>query len=389
MLLTIIVFFLILGLIVLVHELGHFVTARRAGVKVEEFGLGLPPRALGFYKDDNGKWKPVGLKSKEAPKTIWSLNWIPLGGFVKIKGEEGGDANDPDSFGNKSIWQRIWILSAGVSMNIILAAVLLTIGLTIGSPQAIDEDNIPAVARVSDVNIRIMEVLPDSPAATAGIEVADAIVQVDGQVLTKITDFQNYFDSKVGQEVSLQIKRDEAIIETTVIPEILEETERGGMGVALIEIGIVSYPWYLAPAFGVWETLKLVGNIFLGFYLVIKSLLISQELIGEVYGPVGIASLVGDALQLGFLYLIQFTAVLSVIIAVINYLPIPALDGGRVMFLLIEKVRGKSIKPKIETAAHNIGFALLMLLVLVVTFRDISRITNGFLGFWDKISGLL
>ena len=161
------------------------------------------------------------------------------------------------------------------------------------------------------------------------------------------------------------------------------------MGVALIEIGIVSYPWYLAPAFGVWETLKLVGNIFLGFYLVIKSLLISQELIGEVYGPVGIASLVGDALQLGFLYLIQFTAVLSVIIAVINYLPIPALDGGRVMFLLIEKVRGKSIKPKIETAAHNIGFALLMLLVLVVTFRDISRITNGFLGFWDKISGLL
>src|SRR3989338_10126679 len=343
MLLTVVTFIAILGLLVLVHELGHFVTARRGEVKVEEFGLGLPPRIIGYYKNEEGHWRRVGLKTKAATGTIWSLNWVPLGGFVKIKGEEGGQAEDQDSFSHKSVGRRIWIISAGVLMNVILAAVLLSIGLAIGSPQLIEKEKISPLARVSGQEIRVIEVLADSPADRAGLRVADQILSVDGQSLLKIEELQQYFNQKLGEPVSLVIGRQQEQLTVELTPEIIPETERGGMGVGLVETGLVSYPWYVAPWFGLIETLKMIGGVILGFYLIIKSLIVSGELIGEVYGPVGIATLVGDAARLGFLYVMQFTAVLSVIIAVINFLPFPALDGGRVFFLLIEAVRKKPV----------------------------------------------
>ncbi|NUM25413.1 MAG: site-2 protease family protein [Candidatus Buchananbacteria bacterium] len=388
MLITLIAFFAVLGILVLVHELGHFITARRAGIKVEEFGLGLPPRMFGFYKSAEGNWRAVGLRAKEAPGTIWSLNWIPLGGFVKIKGEDGSEVVEPDSFGSKSIWQRIMVLSAGVTMNVILAAVILSISLAIGSPQVIDDGKLSGFAKVSNVEIKIFQVLEGSPAAQSGIEVADTILAVDDQTFTKIAEFQEYFDQKVGQTVNLKIERKSEVLEKQVVPQILAETQRAGMGVALLETGLVSYPWYLAPVFGVWETLKMIGGVIFGFFLIIKSLVVSQELIGDVYGPVGIAGLVGDAARLGFLYLMQFTAALSVIIAVINFLPFPALDGGRVAFLLLEAVRKKPVNPKLEALMHNIGFALLMILVVIVTFRDIARVSAGFLNWWNSLGGM-
>lgn len=387
MFLTIITFFAILSLLVLVHELGHFFTARRGGVKVDEFGLGLPPRMFGFYKNENGKWKPVGIKTKEVPTTIWSLNWIPLGGFVKLKGEEGDHSADQSSFVNKSVGRRIWIISAGVLMNVALAAVLLTIGLTVGSPQFIDE-NISPNANVKDIRIMVMEVLDDSPAQKAELELADVILTIDNQAFTQIEKIQDYFDERVGVAITIEIERDGEVIQKEVIPEVIEITQRGGMGVALIKIGFVSYPWYTAWFYGIIETFKMIGGIIYGFFIIIKSLIVSGELVGEVYGPVGIATLVGDAVKLGFLYVVQFTAVLSVIIAVINFLPFPALDGGRVFFLLIEGIRGKPINQKFETAIHNIGFALLMLLVVVVTFKDIARLSSGFTNWWQNISGL-
>jgi len=378
MIITIITFFAVLGLLVLVHEAGHFVTARRAGVKVDEFGLGLPPRIFGFYRDEKGKRKMVGPKVKEVGSTIWSLNWIPLGGFVKIKGEEGDERQDPDSFASKSVGTRIRIISAGVFMNIVLAIVLLTIILGVGSPQVIDEEIMSSQAVVKNIEIRVLEVLEDSPASRAGFEIADTIVGVDGNKFNTIEELQVYFDQKMGSEVSLEIKRKNEILNITAIPEIISKTEKAGLGVALIRTGYVSYPWYVAPIYGIRETFKMVGSIFVGFYMIIKNLIVSQELIGEVYGPVGIAGLVGDAVKLGFLYLVQFTAILSIIIAVINFLPFPALDGGRVLFLIIEGLRGKPINQKVEALVHNIGFALLMILVLIVTFRDIARISAGF-----------
>ena len=388
MLLTLVTFFAVLGILVLVHEFGHFVVARRAGVKVEEFGLGLPPRAIGFYKTPEGKWRRLGLKTKTASTTIWSLNWVPLGGFVKIKGEEGGSANEPDSFAAQGVFRRIWIISAGVTMNIILAAILMAISLGIGSPQLINEQSLHFGARIREVEIRILEVLAESPAHQSGLEVADSIITVDGQNFSKIEELQNYFDERVGKEVTLSIKRKTELLEKKVVPQILTQTNRGGLGVALVQTGFVSYPWYSSPVYGVIETFEMIGGVIYGFYLIIANLIVSQQLIGEIYGPVGIAGLIGDAARLGFLYVLQFTAVLSVIIAVINFLPFPALDGGRVFFLLIEAIRKKPVNQKFETAMHNLGFALLMVLVVIVTFRDIARVSSGFLNWWQKISGL-
>ncbi len=388
MILTLVVFFAVLGILVLVHELGHFYVARKFGVKVDEFGLGLPPRIFGLYKDNFGKWKKVGLKSENTSKTIWSLNWIPLGGFVKIKGEDGGNREDEDSFIKKSVGKRMAIISAGVSMNLILAAAIFSVLLVIGSPQVIDNQQLMPFAKVKGTQVRVMDVLPESPAANIGIEVGDSIISIDGQIIGSISQVQNYLSQKADINVDLKIERKKEIIKKEAIPGLIGETGRAGLGVALIETGIVSYPWYLAPFYGIWETARMVFGIIAGFYLIIKNLIIDQNLIGEVYGPVGIASLVGDAARLGLIYLLQLTAVLSVIIAVINFLPFPALDGGRIFFLLIEAIRRKPVNQKIENAVHNIGFALLMLLILVVTFNDIARVSSGLFGWWDKISGL-
>lgn len=386
MFLTVVTFLAVLSLLVLVHEWGHFIVARKYGVKVDEFGLGLPPRVVGVFKNEQGKWEFVGMRSKKvAPKTIWSLHLIPLGGFVKIRGEEGGNQDDPTSFVSKKVWQRILIISAGVTMNILLAIVLLSIGLAVGSPQVIDNDNISKWATVGDTQIRVTMVLEDSPAQQAGIESPDAIISVDGQVITSIEQLQGLFEGKLDQNLEVVVERNGEQISTQVTPVILAETDKVGMGVALVQTGFVSYPWYIAPVFGVIETFKMIGAILFGFFFIIKTLIISGEMIGEVYGPVGIASLIGDAARLGFLYVMQFTAILSIIIAVINFLPFPALDGGRIVFLVIEGIRGKPVNQKIENAMHNAGFALLMILILVVTYNDIARASTGLFEWSAKL----
>lgn len=386
MFLTVVTFFAVLSLLVLVHEWGHFIVARKFGVKVDEFGLGLPPRIFGFFKNEQGKWEFVGMRSKKvAPKTIWSLHLIPLGGFVKIRGEEGGSQNDPTSFVSKKVWQRILIISAGVTMNILLAIVLLSIGLAVGSPQVIDNDNISKWATVGDTQIRVTTVLEDSPAQQAGIESPDAIISVDGQVVTSIEQLQGLFEGKLDQSLEVVVERNGEQVLTQVTPIILTETDKVGMGVALVQTGFVSYPWYIAPVFGVIETFKMIGAILFGFFFIIKTLLFSGEMVGEVYGPIGIAGLIGDAARLGFLYLMQFTAILSIIIAVINFLPFPALDGGRIVFLVIEGIRGKPVNQKIENTVHNVGFALLMILILVVTYNDIARASTGLLDWAAKL----
>lgn len=375
MLLTIVVFFAVLALLVLVHEWGHFIVARRFGVAVEEFGFGLPPRIFGAYKDRTGAWKFVGPRAKEAPRTIWSLNWIPLGGFVKIKGEQGESPVEADSFGNHSIWQRIAIISAGVSMNLVLAAVLLSIGFMVGSPQQIDDRALPASARLSNQQVIVAQVLPDSPAAKAGLALGDKIVSIDGQPFSDVSGLQAYFEQRISVETSLTVDRSGAPITVKVTPVKLEAAEgRGGIGVALVETAFVSYPWYLAGFMGISETVRMAISIIMGFFLIFKNLIVAHTFVGDVYGPVGIATLVGQTARLGFRYLMQFTAALSVIIAVINFLPLPALDGGRVLFLAIEGIRGRAVNAKVEAVVHNIGFMLLMLLMLLVTFRDILRI---------------
>ena len=363
---TLIIFVAILSLLVFVHELGHFLLAKWHGVQVDEFGFGFPPRAWGWKKGD----------------TTYSIDWIPLGGFVKIKGEDGEHSGDKDSFGHKPFWQRLSILVAGVVMNLALAWLLLTVGFMVGLPQLIE--NFPSSARVSQPVIHIASVLTGSPADRAGLRPGDTIVSVDGQSVSDVEAFRARVDTPQGVN-TVVVMRGKSTLPFTVTAELLKETGRLGLGVALVKTGFVSYPWYLAPYEGLRAVIDVVRGIFstLGGFVV--GLFSSQRSAVEFSGPVGIAILTSEVVKMGFRYLLQFTALLSVNLAVINILPIPALDGGRVLFLLIEAGRGKRAGRTVEALTHNIGFMALMLLVLVVTYFDVLKYGDR---LWRAVIGL-
>jgi regulator of sigma E protease len=365
MILTIIAFILILGLIIFVHELGHFLVAKRAGIRVDEFGFGFPPRIFGVKRGG----------------TIYSLNWIPLGGFVRIKGENGEEAWDADSFGAKSWLRRSAVLLAGVTMNVVLAFVLLTGGYIIGVPQALD--SLPAGAVVSDHSVKVGIVLPGSPAEKAGLQSGDTMVALDAVPVNDADALRAAIKSGSG-DITLTVERDKARQDLRLTPTVLAETGSRGIGVELIDIGTVRYPWYLAPLYGAQTTVIIIANICVSFWDLISGLFIGH-VSPDVSGPVGIAVVTGQAVKIGFRYLIEFTALLSLNLAVLNVIPFPALDGGRFLFLLIEALRGRAVSRKIEGIAHQVGFALLMLLILAVTYRDLVRYSGAIGGFLKRV----
>ncbi len=372
MLTTIVIFILILSLLVLVHELGHFLTAKKLGVKSEEFGFGFPPRIFGLYKNNNGKWSFVkGSKEvKDASDTIYSLNLIPLGGFVKIKGENGEEKEDQDSFASKAIWKRSAILSAGVIMNIVLAFVLISIGLMIGLPHQID-GKIDKRAQLSDMSVQVTQVFPDTPAESAGIKIGDTIFSLNSNKIDSVDKLVMLTKGKSGSALDYKIKRGDKFLDLTITPVIMKESGKDGIGIAIAEIGLVKYPWYLAIWKGLESTLILTWSILVAFFELIKNLIVGNSVSAEVGGPVKIAALTGQFAQLGFAYLLQFTALLSINLAIINFLPFPALDGGRILFLIIEKIKGTPVKKEIEGMVHTVGFVLLMILIVIVTYNDI------------------
>lgn len=437
MIITIITFVIILSLLVFVHELGHFIMARRTGVKVEEFGFGFPPRIFGFqrltgqklekisekekiemnvtdYRTGNGQeiiketltdkiqevdrlsniktWQLV--KGNKLPKkqrgtsggTIYSLNWIPIGGFVKIKGEQGEKADDKDSFINKKIWQRAAILTSGVVMNFILAFVLISIGFGIGIPQVIDE-SLPRSAKISEPKIQVVQVLDNSPAKESDIRAGDIILSLDNQKINEIKEFQTLTQNKLGSPVTLKIKRGNEEMVKTLTPKLLDQSTKPVIGVGLVKTGLVRYPIYEAVWQGLKTTVSITGQILAAFYELIKNLIIGQKVAVDVAGPVGIAVLTGQVARMGIIYILQFTALLSVNLAIINFIPFPALDGGRILFLIIEKIKGRAVNRKIEAIIHNIGFAILIALVLFVTLKDISRFSSSISGFVQKVFG--
>ena len=374
MLLTIIVFIIILSLLVFVHELGHFMVARKFGVQAEEFGFGFPPRIWGIYKNQENKWQQVwgGGEAKNVAKTIYSLNWLPLGGFVKIKGENGENPEEQDSFASRPIWQRSIMLAAGVLMNFLLAMILIIIGFKIGLPQIIDQVDSRAV--IADKKFQIVQILDNSPAAQANLKIGDTIISIDNHKFSNFEELQKYVDSQIGKKLIYQIKRSQQEFKNEIIPQSRPETGKGGIGIAIAETGLVSYPWHLAIWQGIKTSFLLVWAIVQAFYQLFKGLILGLGVTAELAGPVGIAVLTGEVARMGFIYILQFTALLSLNLAVINFIPFPALDGGRFLFLLIERFRGLPIKREVENFIHNIGFILLMLLVLLVTFRDVSRL---------------
>jgi regulator of sigma E protease len=380
---TLIIFLILLSVLVLIHEAGHYFASCMFGVKAEEFGYGLPPRILGFVKVGN-RWKRVGSKDrKEYANTIWSLNWLPIGGFVRIKGEQGEGERDADSFHHHPIWQRIVILSAGVGMNWILAAILISIGLMIGTPTVLSD--LPAGADIRQHEISVMEILPGSPADKAGIKPNDIITRVADTPAQALEQTRSAIASHGTSTTSVTILRDHHELTLPITPVYLEQAKRNGFGVGLIETGVVSYQPIQAITNGVALTGQYTKDVVLSLVDLFRDIVKGGgETVSQVSGPVGIAVFTGRVAKQGIMPLIQFAAILSINLAVVNFLPIPALDGGRAVFLVVEALRRKPMNRKTEALVHNISFFILLAIILLVTIHDLARyggaIVNGLRG---------
>ncbi|MCX6785539.1 MAG: site-2 protease family protein [Candidatus Komeilibacteria bacterium] len=358
---TIIVFILILSLLIFVHESGHFLTARQAGIKVEEFGFGFPPRIWG----------------KKKGGTIYSLNWIPLGGFVKIKGENGEDRQDPDSFGHQGFWVKSLVLAAGVLMNVVLAFILLSFGFMFGLPQALDNSDLNQ-PYVKDVKVQIIAVVKDSPAEQAGIKANDQIVSLGRQEVKNQDQVLTYIKEHQSEAIALSVTEEGRLKEFSVKPAEVSGYPGGkALGLNIVQVGLVKYGFWASWYHGAIVTGLLLVKIILAFYGLLKNLIMGAGVAADLSGPVGVAVLTGQVVGLGFAYVIQFAAMLSLNLAVINFFPFPALDGGRFLFLVIEKIRRKPNNQKIENLIHNLGFSLLMLLVVFITYRDLLHYGGG------------
>ena len=381
---TLLIFIAVLAVLVLSHEFGHFIVARLSGMKVEEFGFGFPPRLCGVRRRSDGKrqiiWgnKNVVAAENEASAgfgTIYSFNWLPLGGFVKIKGEDGAGMHDSDSFSAKRWWQQSLVLAAGVVMNIVVAIILTSVGFGIGLPQSVDTWS--DVSTIADRHIEIMDVLPGKPAALAGLEANDQIVSVGTLNNPRLHELQNFVDQHKNEPLAVVVKRGDSTITKTITPLLNTETGKGGIGVSIVEVGTVRYPWYRAIAEGTRTSFDSLGQIFIGFGLLIKGLFTGHGVGGEVSGPVGVAVMTGQVARMGFVYLLQFVVLLSLNLAVLNILPIPALDGGRLLFVLVRRLVRRSEAFKYEQAIHAIGFVLLIVLVIAVTLKDVAPFLSG------------
>lgn len=371
---TIIVFLVILSVLVIAHETGHFLAAKRFGVQVEEYGIGFPPRAKKIFTSKDG--------------VDWTLNWLPLGGFVKLKGEDGNNREQPDSFAHKQPWKRITILSAGVIMNFLLAFVLLSIGYSIGWPQDLTDSRVLA-KYIKQQEVMIVYVENDTPATAAGLKPGDIIKSINSQPIKEPAVLHNLIAANPEQTLEFQIERDKQTFALSIKPQRFDQTDVDsklpdvGIGVALAKYGVVRYPVYIAVGLGAKNTVIYTGKIVNAFYYLFKDLIVQHKVSPNIGGPVMIAALSGKAVRLGFIYILQFVALLSLNLAIINLLPIPALDGGRVLFVIIEKFKGRAVSLNVETWIHVVGFWLLIALTVLITARDINRFQ-----VWDKLKNI-
>lgn len=356
---TLILVIISVSVLILVHEWGHFYSARKLGVKVEEFGFGFPPRLFSLV------WRGVR----------YSLNLLPFGGFVKIFGEHGEGDNDKTSFAGRPGWQRILILAAGVLMNFALAWFLFSANSFIGIPQAVEG------REAEGIPVSIIAVSPNSPAEQTGLKLGDRILEMRSQEtslrIETEDDVRSFIDAYLGEEITLIIGRGrlgEEIKEIIAKPRINPPPGEGSLGIAMARLTVVRAAWYWAPIEGFVMLGRSTGAIAEGLWTLLSQFLAGEGRNVPVTGPVGIYFYANDVRSLGLSYFLQFIGILSVNLGILNILPIPALDGGRVLFVLIEKIKGTRVSPKLENMVHAVGFAALVLLMILVTYKDIAGI---------------
>lgn len=391
-----IIFFALLALLVLTHELGHFLMSRWMGVTVEEFGFGLPPRLIGIVKilDKEKKksfWKiihkysKINYDNKEAISPIYSLNAIPFGGFVKIFGEDGDERKDPKSFGAKSVSRRFLILVAGIVMNFLLGVALFTIGYWSGFPEIVEDS-----VAINNAKVQVLNVSPRSPAEVAGLKTGDTIQSIilptkEKFTINKVIDLQNISKENAGKSVTLEVTRGNDLYRLNLTPRVNPPDGEGPIGIYPARIGIVHYPIIEALKISFMESIQLIWIMYDYFKNIISHLIQAQKVSVDVSGPIGIVVLTNQFREMGFPYLIKFAGLISLNLAFINFLPFPALDGGRILFLLIEKIKGRPISQKIEQTIHAVGMYALLLLMVLITFKDVSRFHEQFSILWEKL----
>jgi regulator of sigma E protease len=368
---NILIFIVVLIILIIVHEFGHFVVAKRSGIRVDEFGIGYPPRIWGYKPKDS--------------ETTYSINWIPFGGFVKIFGEDPDDESikGPDkerSFVNKNKWIQAAVLVAGVFFNFIFAWLLLSLGFMTGLPSSASSFD---EGIVQNAKLTLVSVLPDSPASLAGLEVGDTIDYIGSTQQIEVID-------------SPSIEEAQNILSTSNYPVLIGYTnitgesdsilvspqsgivgDKKAIGVSLDMVGEVKLSFFSALWYGGEFTIYVTKSIAVGLYNFVVDAFVGQADFSQIAGPIGIVGFVGEAAKLGFVYLLSFTAIISLNLAILNLIPFPALDGGRLLFILIEKIKGSPITPKVANVFNSIGFVVLIIIMLLVTYNDIIRIVSN------------
>jgi regulator of sigma E protease len=365
---NILIFFVILLVLVIVHEFGHFITAKKFGIRVDEFGFGFPPRAMKLFRKG---------------ETLFTLNWLPFGGFVKIFGENPDDENTkgPDaarSFVNKPKWQQAIVLFAGIFANFLLAWLLFSVGFMSGLPTSVGSEL--KGHKLENVNLVVVSVSPKSPAESAGLKSGDKIISVKSSfdVLNEINPetVKAFIVSHKNIDIQMSYVRgkDTTVHDIKLTSEIKTPGSDPMIGIAMDQIGTLKLPIVPAMIEGMKLDWSVTKSTVVGLYKLVADGLRGKGDISSITGPVGIVGIVGDAYQFGFVYLLSFAALISVNLAIINLIPFPALDGGRLLFLLIEKIKGSRINPKFANMANTVGFAILILLMLFVTYHDIVKL---------------
>jgi regulator of sigma E protease len=348
MIVTAVAVIVIFTLMVLAHEVGHFIVARRAGVTVEEFGIGYPPRILTFAKRGD---------------TEFTLNAIPVGGFVRMLGEEDPEA--PGSLASKSRLARGLVLSAGSIMNLLLAIVLLTGVYMVGTLTPTE----------GEPGAGIYQVMGGTPAEEAGLRAGDTVVAVDGQTVEDYEALSAYTHSHLGEEISITIRRNRTLLPPVeVTPRTEWPEDEGPMGVGVGPALVVkSYPIWEAIPRGLYETFVWLFAIFQWSVAVLRGLVAPQ-----VAGPIGIVQATSEAVSYGLTDTLRFAAFLSTQLGIVNMLPFPGLDGGRLVFVILEAIRrGKRVSPQKEGLVHIIGMVILLGFILVVSYFDVVRLASG------------